>query len=107
MARRLDDVDDVALQLGRDVDATERVRPRGDVVRVGDRLELFGRDRARVLRVEDRELGVAVGIADAQAQEEAVELRLGQRDTCLRARPGSASRSRGTATAAGTSARRP
>ena len=30
-------------------------------------------------RVEDRDLGVAVGVADAQPQQEAVELRLGQR----------------------------
>ena len=80
VAGRLDDVDDVALQLGRDVDAAELARPRArSSSRVGDRLEVFGRDRARVLRVEDRELGVAVGIADAQPQQEPVELRFGQR----------------------------
>ena len=32
VTRRLDDVDDVALQLGRDVHAAERVRPRRDDV---------------------------------------------------------------------------
>jgi hypothetical protein len=76
---RLDDVDDVSLQLGRDMNLAECLRPRCDDVRVGDRLEIFRRDRARILCVEDRELGVAIGIADAETKEEPVELGFGQR----------------------------
>ena len=79
MARRLDDVDDVALQLGRDVDAAELVRStRATVSASVTGSSSSGAIALVALRVEDRELGVAVGIADAQAQQEAVELRFGQ-----------------------------
>jgi len=73
VARRFDQVDDVAAQLGCDVHLAELARPRRDDVAVGDGLEIFRCDRAGVLRVEDRELGVAVGVADAQPEEEAVD----------------------------------
>ena len=78
MARRVGDVDDVPAHLGRDVQARDALRPRRDRRGVGDLVELLGRDVGVALRVEQRELGVAVGVADAQAHEEAVELGLGQ-----------------------------
>ena len=95
MTGRVGEVDDVALQLGRDVDAPELVRSSAATVSASVTGSSSSTSISVVaLRVEDRELGVAVGIADPQAQQEAVELRLGQRDRCLRARSGSASRSR-------------
>ena len=53
--------------------------PRRDGLRVRDRLELVRLDGVVSFGIENRDLGVAVGITDLQAQQEAVELRLGQR----------------------------
>ena len=55
-----------------------RCGPHGDRLRVGDLLEQLGRDVGLALRVEECELGVAVGVTDAQPHEEPVELGLGQ-----------------------------
>jgi len=49
---RLDDVDDVALELRRDVNASERARPIRNCLRNRSRVRVFRRDRARVLRLE-------------------------------------------------------
>ena len=57
----------------------DRVGGRRDVGRRRDRLELVDADVAGALRLEDRDLGVAARVADPQAHQEPVELRLGQR----------------------------
>ena len=67
VARCLGEIDDVSLQLGGDVDASELLYPRGYGFRVGDRLELVGFDGIVALGVEDRDLGVAIRIANPQA----------------------------------------
>ena len=78
VARREHEVDDVVPDLVVDIDAVHNP-PRGeDSRRVRHRGDGFlGRRRRHA--VEDFELFVAVGVADAQLEHEAVGLRLGQR----------------------------
>ena len=76
--RRVDEVEDVAAQLGCDVDLPDDGDGLRDLLRGDDGLELVGRRTTGALGLEDRELGVAARVAHRDLHEEAVELRLGQ-----------------------------
>ena len=94
-AHQRDDVADDCLAHGRRVD--QRARRRAASSGAGDRAARRRGSRARRRRwreAQHRGLVGALGIADVELGEEAVELRFGQRDRCPRTRSGSASRRR-------------
>jgi len=67
----LDEVDDVLGECRRDVDARDTGGGGGDVVGVGDRAQVVGRVAPGALRLEDRDLGSAVGVAQRDAPRDA------------------------------------
>ena len=74
----VDQVDHVLPDLLRDVHRVHRRDQRPDVAGVGHRLEVVQR-RGRPVRVQHRQLGGGVGVADGDPRGEAVALGLGQR----------------------------
>ena len=72
-------VDDVAAETRRDVDALRDLGHRHDVARRRDRLELLDGGVVPAVGLEDLQLRLALRIAHAQPHEEAVELALGER----------------------------
>ena len=83
VARRAGDRDEVGLDLLGDMDLADLLAEREDPGGVGDRLEGVEGLRAGLVAARDRPLAGLVGIADPDADEEPVELRLGQGEGAL------------------------